>query len=102
MNVQVRGLDQHFERIDIVNRRKKEVEHKMSKNQGQNWKNKITIPQEFNFHLAGNIFIPSPHSKRSISPSQNSQRSYIGQESFRNSKSPLRIHEVSFIDFFII
>lgn len=50
-NVAVRGLDQHFERVDLANRKKKALEERQNKYNGDNWKYKITIPQEFNFQL---------------------------------------------------
>ncbi len=48
----MRGLDQHFERVDQANKKKRELEEKQNKYNGDNWKYKITIPQEFNFHIA--------------------------------------------------
>lgn len=50
--VTIRGLDQHFERVDMANRKKRELEEKLKKNNGDKWKHQITIPQEFNFHIS--------------------------------------------------
>jgi hypothetical protein len=59
---------------------------------GQNWKNKITIPQEFQFHHPGNIVIPSPKEKKSRSPSPiQSQRDFRKTPDNKSkSKSPMR------------
>ncbi len=50
--VTIRGLDQHFERVDMANRKKRELEERLRKNNGDKWKHQITIPQEFNFHIS--------------------------------------------------
>jgi hypothetical protein len=60
----IRGIDQHFEKIDKANRMKKELEarqerftgmrklgkNKVTKYLGKTWKSQITVPKEFLFH----------------------------------------------------
>jgi hypothetical protein len=88
-HIYIRGLDQHYERVDQVNRRKREVEAKISKHSGKEWKNQITIPQEFNFHYQGNVAESSYSPLRSTfkSPAKTTPKN-AGSSSARRSSQP--------------
>jgi len=49
-NLSIRGIDQHFEKIDKANRMKKELEARQERFTGKTWKSQITVPKEFLFH----------------------------------------------------
>jgi hypothetical protein len=83
--VTIRGLDQHFERVDMANRKKRELEGRMKKNNGDKWKHQITIPQEFNFQIANR---PSVND---ISYSSNNYHSPIKGSAMYHDKSQDKI-----------
>ena len=56
----VKGLDNHFEKIDRANRMKRELEARQEKFSGKCWKRQITVPKEF--HLSKNMGSLSPYS----------------------------------------
>jgi len=54
----IKGLDNHFEKIDRANRMKREVEARQEKFSGKSWKRQITVPKEFQLTKRGGSVSP--------------------------------------------
>lgn len=94
--ISVRGVDQHFEKIDRANRMKKEIEARQEKFQGKGWKREVTVPMGFDFHKRGNSAKPyaQKHSRSclDISTEEKTDKSYMVMQS-RRDVSPQTIRQ---------